>query len=330
MRKIEISPKTIIFTTLFILGLYFLWMLKDLIFSLFIAFILMSALKPMVNWFQIHRVPRPLAAVLVYVTFLGVFSYLISLIIPPIVIETTSLIKNLPFILERLTPMYGTWINFQSLGTYVPSVTTQAFQIVSSFFSNAIFIISTLFFGFYLLLEENIVRRALTTFLDDEQADKVNQIFTLAEKRMTAWFWGEITLMLVVGFFTFLGLNLIGIKYALALAVIAGLLEAVPNIGPVISAIPAVIIAASVSPFMASATLALYFIIQQLENQLIVPIIMKRAVGLDPIVTLIALVIGGKIGNVIGVLLAIPAVLFLQTAWKEIRHHRDTAAENAR
>ena len=122
---------------------------------------------------------------------------------------------------------------------------------------------------------------------------------------------------------------MIGIRYSLALAVLAGLLEAVPNLGPTISSIPAILLGFAVSPVMGVTALALYFIIQQLENNLIVPVVMKKAVGLNPIITLIALLIGGKIGGVLGVLLAIPITVFLETVLIEIIN-APKPAENSR
>lgn len=312
LYKVEISARTIIFTIGFILLLYFLWLIKDLIFSLFIAFILMSALRPPVNWLEKHKVPRTVAAVMVYLIFILFFIFLISLIIPPIISEITILISSLPAILQRLDPTIYESLNFDSITQYIPTVTSNIFGVLGGFASNTFFVISTLFFGFYFLLQENILKAVLSKFFDEEKTLELRATVERAEKRMSAWFWGELTLMTVVGLLTFIGLNLIGMKYALALAVLAGLLEVVPNIGPIISAIPAVLIALAYSPFLGGATLALYVIVQQLENNLIVPVIMKNAVGLNPIVTLIALVIGGRIGGTIGVLLAIPAYLFIE------------------
>ena len=131
--------------------------------------------------------------------------------------------------------------------------------------------------------------------------------------------------MTVVGTLTYVGLLLVGVRYALPLAVLAGLLEVVPNIGPVISAIPAIIIGFSQNYFTGFSATALYIIVQQLENNLIVPIIMKKAVGLNPILTLIALLLGGRIGGILGVLLAIPILLFVETILHEYVPHARTA-----
>jgi predicted PurR-regulated permease PerM len=99
---------------------------------------------------------------------------------------------------------------------------------------------------------------------------------------MSSWFWGELTLMFVVGIMNYVGFTIIGLKYALPLAVLAGILEVVPNIGPTLAAVPAFLVGASHSYFLGASSLAVSFIVQQLENNLIVPFIMKKAVGTPP------------------------------------------------
>lgn len=320
MQKVEISRKTIVFSVFFIIFLYFLWIIKDLLFSLLIAFILMSALKPAVKILEAKRIPKKIAALIIYLSFIFVFVSLFSIIIPPIITESTALFKNLPAIIKTIvSPEIASFLRLESLTQYLPNATQQVFAIVGNVFSNVFFVVTTLFFGFYFIIEGGIVKRFITKFLDDDKTTQFINVFERAEGRMSAWFWGQITLMLVVGALTFIGLNLIGMKYALALAVLAGLLEVVPNFGPILSAVPAFLIGLSMSYFMGFTTLVLYIVVQQLENNLIVPWIMKRAVGLDPIVTLITLIVGGKIGGILGVLLAIPLLLFVETLILEIR-----------
>ena len=135
---------------------------------------------------------------------------------------------------------------------------------------------------------------------------------------MSGWFWGEIILMIVVGTMIYVGLSIIGMKYALALAVLAGLFEVIPNLGPITSSIPAILIGLSYSPIFGLYCAILYLVIQQLENNLIVPIVMKKATGLHPIVTLIVMVIGGKLAGIMGVILAIPTAIFIETILIEV------------
>ncbi|OGK37546.1 hypothetical protein A3F03_01265 [Candidatus Roizmanbacteria bacterium RIFCSPHIGHO2_12_FULL_41_11] len=310
--SININPYSILLFTLFPLGIYFLWIIRDLIFSLLIGFILMSALRPAVSFLVGKKIPRNIAVIAVYLGFILIFVYIISLIIPPIIIETANFLKNLPVIIKELNPNISRFLNFDNVSRYVPNVTNQLFDIISSLFSNTLFVISTLFFGFYFLSQEGIIARYLSKYVSKERAVKISNLISGAEKRMSSWFWGEIVLMTVVGALTYIGLNVIGIKYALPLAVLAGFLEVVPTIGPIISAVPAILIGLTHSYFSAFSAGALFFIVQQLENNLIVPFVMKRAVGINPLVALMVLIIGGRTGGVLGVLLAIPLFLFFE------------------
>jgi predicted PurR-regulated permease PerM len=316
--KFEISHRTIIFTVFFLLFLKLLWLAYDILFSLFIAFIIMSAVKPLVERLEKLKFPRSLATILVFFTLFFLIGYGFYWFFPPLIFEFLIFSKNFPSIIQKLIPNLNELINFSSFSQYLPNVTNQLFNVVKNIFSNAIFVISTIFFSFYFVLEERFIKKLLINFFEEKRAEKIENIFKKVEKRLQAWFWGELFLMFLVGILTFIGLTAIGVKYALFLAIVAGLLEVVPNLGPVLSTVPAVIVAFSQSYFLGLSTIALYFIVQQLENNLIVPLVMKKAVGLNPIVTLIALLVGGKLGGVLGVLLAIPFTLFVEVILMEI------------
>ena len=132
------------------------------------------------------------------------------------------------------------------------------------------------------------------------------------------------TLGLIIGFLSFVVLYAIGVPYALVLAIIAGTLELVPYIGPILSAIPAVIIALTVSPTMAALTFILYFFIQEFENYLIVPKVMEKSVGLHPIVTIIAAIIGGQLAGIIGMILAIPITTIVFIIAEDIKAEKNS------
>ncbi len=130
---------------------------------------------------------------------------------------------------------------------------------------------------------------------------------------------GQLFLGVIVGVLVYIGLSLLGIRFALLLAIIAGILELVPYIGPVLSAIPAVILAFFQAPILALWILILYIVVQQLENYLLVPVIMKKVVGLNPVVVIIALLIGGKLLGILGIILAVPAAAVLAEFFKDIK-----------
>ncbi len=315
--KIEISAKTIIFTILFLIFLNLLWLVRELIFSFFIAFIVMSVLNPWVSYLERKKIPRALSTLLSFIIIFGLIGYLFFWLIPPIAKEITLLFKNLPKIIESFNPNASSILENEFFSKSLPNITNNAFKFLKNVLSNLIFTISTIFFSFYFLVEENILRKFLVRFFDKDDAYKVEIAMDQTEKRLRAWFWGQFILMLIIGTVTFIGLSLLNVKYTLALSLIAGLLEIVPILGPVIATIPAFIIAFSDSAFSGLAVIALFFVIQQAENQIIVPYVMKKAVGLNPIVTLAALIVGGRIGGFLGILLAIPVTLFIETIFTE-------------
>lgn len=312
-QKIEISAKTIIFTILFILSLGLLWQIRELIFSLFIAFIVAGSLKPGVDFLERMRIPRVVATLIIYVFFIFTIYSIFAIIIPPLLSEMIFLFKNLPKIIESILPHSNISLNFDFLSQNVPDIANQTLTFVKGIFSNAIFVTSTLFFGFYFLLEKNLENILLGNFFEEIEIKKIEIISDRAQKRMSSWFWGEIILMVVVGLLTYVGLNIIGMKYVLALAVLAGLLEVIPSIGPITSSIPAILIGLSTSPVLGLYCAILYLVIQQLENNLIVPVVMKKVTGLHPIITLIAMIVGGKLAGIMGVLLAVPSTIFIET-----------------
>lgn len=312
-QRIEISSKTIIFTVFLLLGLGFVWQIKDLIFSLIIAFIIAGALKPGVNFLEKMKVPRVIGTIITYFAFIFTFFYIFTLIIPPLATELVSLFKNLPQIIKTTFPTLGSTFNFDFLSRNLPGLTNQTIGFIKGLFGNVVFVSSTLFFGFYFLSEKDLSKKLLGNFFEEIELEKITMIANRAQKRMSSWFWGEIILMLVVGILTYIGLFAFDVKYALALAVLAGILEVVPNIGPILSAVPAVLIGLSVSPLLGLSMVVLYFIVQQLENNLVVPLIMKKVTGLHPIVILISLIVGGNLAGIIGVLLAVPITILLET-----------------
>jgi len=290
----------------------------------------MSALRPAVKRLVDKNIPRTAAVFVVYLLFVLFFILLISIIIPPIIFETTNLIGILPIYLQNALPEVNRYVNITDLSRLLPNVTNNIFGIIGVVFSNMFFVVTTMFFGLYFLMQDTIFDDFLTRFLDEEKAERTLRVLHNAEKRMSSWFWGELALMTIVGVFTYIGLNLIGIKYSLPLAVLAGLLEVVPNIGPIISAIPAILIGFGTSYFQGFAALALSVIVQQLENSLFVPLIMRKAVGINPIFTLVALIVGGRIGGILGVLLAIPLFLFAEAIFVElVRERKKEKKENA-
>ena len=160
---------------------------------------------------------------------------------------------------------------------------------------------------FYMTVEEDGLKKFVRSIAPIEYQPYLVQKTNRIQIKMGGWLRGQLILMLIVGTLSFIGLTILGVPYALVLAVFAGLAEFVPFLGPIIAAVPAVFFAFSDSPWKAVGVIIFYTVLQQLENQVIVPKVMQKAVGLNPIVVITVMLVGAKVAGLMGILLAVPA-----------------------
>ncbi len=309
-RKIEISIRTILFTVALLAGIWLLLQIKDILFLVFIAFLLMTAIYPLVVWLEKFKIPRAISTVLIYVVVFGGLGVMIGSAVPALVAQSTTLAATLPATAARVLPYWN--IDFQTISGQIAPLSANVLSVTFSIFSNIFTTFTVLILTFYFVVERREAEDTLTGFLGESAARRVAAVLQLIERRLGAWVRGEILLMTCIGVLTYTGLLLLHVEFALPLAIIAALLELVPMIGPIISAIPAVLVGLSVSPVMALSVVALYIVIQQIENNIFVPMVMKHSVGISPLITILALLIGGRLGGIGGALLAVPTVLVLQ------------------
>lgn len=314
-QKIDISHKTVIFITVFILALWLTFLIRDLLLILFVAIILMSALSPMVKFLNRFKVPKTLGIAATYIIIIAATTGLLAVILPPLVEETGRLFLTLPPRLDQLFDMVA--IDKSVLNSQLSEFSKNIFSITLSIFDNILTIIFLLVLTFYLILErENLEGRLSSFFVGREE--RVKKLIVKIEEKLGGWLRGQLFLSLIIGILSYIGLLILGIPYALPLAVVAGILEVVPVIGPIIAAIPSILIALTISPILSLGVAAMYFVIQQLENHLIVPQVMRRAVGLNPLVVILAIAIGSRLLGFAGALLAVPIAVVLQIVVTEI------------
>ena len=317
-KKIEISHKTIIFTVVFLIFLAFLYFIRDIILLFFVALLVMTILNPLVVRLSKFRIPRAVSILVAYILTLGIIGVALAGIIPPLADQTTTFVNNLPEYIENLAvPNIVVEPVINQLFSTLGELPAQAAKVTISIFSNLINVILVLIFAFYLLMSRSKQDEQLDTFFGEARGKKIAKIIDTLEIKLGGWARGQLILMLLVGFITYAGLRLLGIPHALPLAILAGLLEIIPYFGPIIAAVPAVIIGFSISPLIGIATTALAFLIQQLENYLIVPKIMEKSVGVGPVIIILALIIGFKIAGAMGALISIPVFITLQVIVKE-------------
>jgi len=316
-KKVEISHRTIIFTVFFLLGLWFLFEIRQIILALFVSLILMSAFNPSVNRLEKWRFPRWLAILIIYLGVLGILILGLAGIIPALIEQTGSFVEKIPLLFRQFTFL---GIDSNILASQIAQLGTipaNILKLTVSLFSNIIAVFALFVITFYLLLERRNLDTYLQVLFGGGGEKKAKEFVDKVEERLGSWVRGEMTLMIIIGVTIYVGLKLLGIDFALPLAILAGVLEIVPNIGPIISAAPAVLMGLVISPVMALAVAALYFLVQQAENTLIVPKVMQKTVGVNPLVTILSLAVGFKLAGPIGAVLAVPAVLLIEVVISE-------------
>ena len=308
-RRIDISHRTVIFIAVFILSLWIIYQILDLILLLFVALILMSALSPIVKTLSRFKVPKPLSILLIYMIIFSFLGTVLTISFTPLIEQTSRLIQVLPDAISKVLQVGNVDQSF--LQKELGNITGNLFSFTKTIFDNVITIIFLLVLTFYLLLErENLEQRTALLFVGQEE--RIRRLLVEVEDKLGAWFRGQLMLSIIIGTLSFIGLTILQVPYALPLAIWAGLLEVVPVIGPIISAIPAIIVAVTIAPVLGVGVAAMYFIIQQLENHLIVPQVMRKAVGLNPLMVILAISIGGRLLGIGGALLAVPIAVVVQ------------------
>lgn len=312
-QRIEISYKTIIFTILSVLGLLLLWNIRDILLLVFVCFIFMEALNPLINKLESFKIPRALAILVIYLVIVAVISLSIAGIVPLLVEQTTGLVRTLPNTISNLKILGTSAIDFSAQFKLLESLPTEIAKTVLSVFSNIFSGFIIMVITFYLLIERrNFVRYSLRFFGHDFK-EKIMKILEILENRLGSWVNGELILMTLVGLLSYVGYLFLGLNYTIPLAIIAGILEIVPNIGPMITTILAGLIGLTVSPLTALLAVIWGIIVQQVENNFITPRVMKAAVGLNPIITILTITIGAKLAGIGGALLAVPVFLTIKT-----------------
>lgn len=313
-KKVEISHKTIFFTAIFIGSIWFLYYIRDIVLQLFMALVVVSILNPFVVKLSKYKIPKAVSIFLSYVFIFGFLGLTIGAILPPLIEQTTNLANGLPsyFQSSNLSKYVNEDVTRQFI-SQLGSVPSQIVKAGFSLFGNILNIFTVLIFAFYLLLIRDRFDSNLEFLFGKEKAKNAAEFVNRLEAKLGGWARGQLLLMILIGVLSYIGFIILGIPYALPLALLAGILEIIPYLGPVIAAVPVVILGFSISPFLGFASIGLSILIQQLENYIFVPKIIERSVGVSPIVSLIALAVGYRLSGVVGIIISIPLVIIIQT-----------------
>ncbi|MFH1188403.1 MAG: AI-2E family transporter [bacterium] len=314
-----------------------LYLMREAIIAVLLAIFISIALDSLVQRLVKWHIPRPLGTVLVFVTVLSIAIMLLSYAVPIVIVElrgifqsfgsTAAQIFNFDSALQvRIIDVIT--MNLDKVTNFLRSGDLSLFEIVQKVMGGASFVFAVLVLSFYLTASQDGVARFLRAIFPVNLEDKVLSIYYRSKRKIEYWVRARLILGVVVGIMVFLGLWFGGIRYSLLIAFIAGIFELVPIIGPILAGAIGVIVAIAQSPSLGIFTLLLFLGVEQIENHVLVPLVVRKAIDMHPVVILVALLGGYQIGGITGMLLSAPAAIVLQELiddWMETKS-RDRAA----
>jgi predicted PurR-regulated permease PerM len=329
-RVITITSGTIIKTVVifFIAGLVYFF--RDILVIILAAIIIASAFEAPIQWFRRFRVPRTIAVLIIYLFCAALLAGLFYSFLPVILSDVADFLASLPQYIDTISlwnplkseafpsaggvaeslGLSGTF----SLGdliddfnTAILSTSQGVLRFMFAIFGGLLSFILIVVLSFYFAVQEDGVTKFLRIVLPEKYENYVIDLWRRSQIKIGKWLQGQLLLGVLIGVLVYLGLSIFQVKNALLLAVLAGIFEIIPIFGPILSAIPAVIFA-----FMGQGlTIALivtgyYILINQFENHVLYPLVVRKIVGIPPIIVIIALIMGFKLAGVLGILISVP------------------------
>jgi predicted PurR-regulated permease PerM len=324
------TTRNIVVTTLAISGLVALLVLMiafaQVVFSIFLALTLSIALEPAVNWLQKKRFRRLTGALLVHGAVLLALAAMAATLLPLILSQVGALANQLPEYYTTIRDMlnHSPVLLIQAIGaqlplqlgdflyTFTPTEEETPWPVIVQVGASIFDLFIIFLLSFYWTMDNQRAIRFFLVKLQENQREQVRTLIDTLKEKVGAYLRGQVLLCLIVGAMSLAAYLLMGLPYAFSLAVVAGIFEALPMIGPVLGLIPAVLLAMAVAPDKILWVLLAGTIIQQLENNLLVPRVMDRAVGVSPVVSILAIGAFATLFGIGGAFLAIPVVAVLQ------------------
>ncbi len=314
MNKISVSPSILWWASGIILGFWFLYTISEVIVLFFIALLISAGMNPAIRRIYAQGVSRILAVSLVFSFVLAFLVGMLSFVIPKIISEATSFARSFPVYMQELT---GSDVFSHTISNYFISffdgstenfrgISENIFSTTVGVFDFMVAVVAVFVIAFYLSIKEDGVGSFLKYIVPKKYQDFVVSRARIVYEKIGRWMLGQLFIMFVVFLLYYTVLLVFGIPNAFIIALFGGLLEIVPLFGPLIAAVPAIAVAFFISPFVGVSVLLCYFIIQQVQSYIILPQIMKKALGLNPIVIILALLVGIEIAGISGMILAVP------------------------
>lgn len=325
MNPISISTGTIIrffSIAVLVVALYYL---LDVILVILAAVVIASAFEPIVRRLERRGIDHTLSVFLIYLLLSVVVIGVVVFMIPPVLREVAEFLGNLPrtiSIKELWSPIDAVHVSssealgsqtiaiadfINGLQTIVVGAGSDAFQTISTIFGGIVSFVLIFVMSFYLLVKKDGIDEFLRIVTPIRHHEYIIHLWKRSQRKMALWLQGQVILGLIVGVLVYVALTIVGIPHALLLALLAATFEIIPVFGPILASIPAALVAfSSFGIGTAVLILGLYIVIQQVENHLLYPLVVRKIVGVSPIVVIIAVLIGAKLAGILGALVAVP------------------------
>ena len=324
--RVSITAGTILATLLIVVGVYVFWLLRDLALLVLTAIVIASAIEPQVAFFVRQRIPRFIAALLVYVFVFGSVFSLLYFFFPPIIADATNFLSAMPRYLDTInapssfsnivqaTGLVGEQQGIQSfiqtllsLQSVFVASSEGVLQLFITFFGGIFSLVLVITLSFYFALQDTGVDDFLRMVMPVAYEEYSVDLWKRSQKKIGLWMQGQILLSVIVAVLVYLGLLIIGIPYALLLSVFTAMAEVIPIFGSLIAGTVAVIVGYSDGGIsLATIVLGLYIVVNQFEANLIYPLIVKKIVGIPPLLVIVALIAGYTLAGFLGAVLSVP------------------------
>lgn len=313
-----------------------LYLVRGPLLIIYVSGLFAIGMKPLVQWIErrrvraisVRRVPRAAAILVIYATVLGAIAAIGAAVIPPMVMQAEEFWKQLPSYLDQAQAKIASWgliapdTSYKDLLQKAPAnsgnVVNVVFATVGGFLGGIFGFVSMLLLTFYFLVESEQIFNFTLRLFRREQREQLGDVLAKAAEKISAWLGGQLLLGLIIGVMSAIGFALMGVPYFFVLAVIAAIGEMIPMVGPLLSAIPAIGVALTVSPTLALGVAAFCLALQMVENNVLVPKVMGETVGLSAVTVIISLAIGSELLGFVGALLAVPTAAIIQVLVQEL------------
>ncbi|MBU6500728.1 MAG: AI-2E family transporter [Patescibacteria group bacterium] len=320
-KSFNVSWETLWKITTFAVLIAILYQGRQILLGLFLAIIISSGLETIVDFLEKRGVPRTLGVILIFLLSLVIIIFVIYALVPLVIVDLNTAFSGL----DRSNPFLGSLINIgasqESLGVALNKISSGLFSgnispfgFLSQTVGSVGLAVAVLVSSFYLSLSRDGVERFIKTVLPATYEKMALKIYERSRRKIGAWFQTQILLSVIMGFLVWGALALLGVKHAFLLGILAGFFEIVPFVGPILAGAISVLVALSVSFSLAIYTLITFLALQQFESNALVPILMRRTVGLHPVIVIVAILIGTEVGGFLGLLIAVPAAAVFEEA----------------